>query len=86
MQVYRAIENSRNHYQLDISFLLGNCINRPKLNLHLEIIRMLQQKERPRMLPKALIKVAANNIIVGEKVINDKLYLIRIKERLEMEQ
>ena len=66
-------------YTVNEAFVLGAFLSRVKVNLHIEIVRLLEQKERPRMLPRTLIKIAMANLITTEKIINDKHFLIRLK-------
>ena len=54
-------------------------MSRPRLNLHLELIRHLHQKDRPKMLPNTLIRIALTHLIACEQTPNDKNYLKRIK-------
>ena len=54
---------------------MGIDMIRPRLNLHLEIIRLLENKNRPTILPALLIKTALANLTVGERVANDRFYL-----------
>ena len=82
IKLYRETESRPRNYQLTVDFTLGIGMTRPRLTLHLEVVRMLQNKDRPRLLPDTFIKIALANLITCQKIRNDRLYLIKLKNNL----
>ena len=83
--LYEQTDNRPVSYDVNISFIMANCegMNKPKLLIHLEIIRLLTQKDRPTSLPRTIIKTAINYLLVCERVANTKRYLKKLGEALE---
>ena len=82
--MYELVENKRMIRTTGLNFILNESINRVKLNLHLELIRLLQNKDRPRILIKTLIRSALDSLIVTEKVVNDKNYYSKLKKSVDL--
>ena len=85
-QIYDHVENRSNPRITGLEFIFNDRINRVKLNLHLELIRLLQNKDRPRILPRTLIKSALENLIVTERIENDRNYFKKLKQAIAMIQ
>ena len=83
IKVYKTIDSVPQNYQVNNEFVLGLKLNKARLTLHLEIIRLLQNKNRPTILPRMLLKQALENLRVCELSINDKLYYERLLSKIE---
>ena len=66
--LYKKADNRRQTYDRnDMTFVIGANLSKPKLKLHLEIIRRLCNKDRPNVLPSALISQALDYLIICDK-------------------
>ena len=82
IQIYKKADSVPQQYQVSNDFVLGSHQNKARITLHLEIIRLLQNKNRPAILPRTLINQALVNLKICEPVINDKLYYNKLQEIL----
>ena len=82
-QLYRATERYPRNYVVCNEFVCGADLSRVKVNLHLEIIRMLQQKERPSFLPRTFVRIAISNLLISEKISNDRRYLKKLASAMD---
>lgn len=84
-KLYENTDNRPTIYNIDTDFALANCqgTNKPKLLLHLEILRLLTQKNRPTALPRTIIKTAIDYLLVCERQANTKRYLRKLSDNLE---
>ena len=79
-KLYEVADNRPTTYDVNLNFIMANCegINKPKMLLHLEILRLLTQKDRPNALPRTIIKNAIDYLLVCEKTANTKRYLNKL--------
>ena len=77
--IYKKVDRRARDYELIMTDVLAINMIRPRLALHLEIIRLLQIKNRPNVLPRQIIRTALLNLIAGEKRQNDWHYLVRLR-------
>ena len=65
IKLYKAVDQRRQTYDKScMAFVIGANLSKAKLKLHLEIIRRLMNKERPNILPNALILQALDYLII----------------------
>ena len=63
--LYTRTDLRRQNYESEgLNFVIGSRLSQPKFKLHLEIIRRLTQKDRPNILPKALIEHSLDYLII----------------------
>ena len=62
--LYKKTDSRRQNYERDLSFVVGARLSKAKIKLHLEIIRRLCNKDRPKILPKALIEHSLDYLII----------------------
>ena len=62
--LYSKTDSRRQRYESDLEFVVGAKLSKAKLKLHLEIIRRLCNKERPNILPRALIGHSLDYLII----------------------
>ena len=68
IKLYKAVDQRRQTYDKScMAFVIGANLSKAKLKLHLEIIRRLMNKERPNVLPKALILQALDYLIICDR-------------------
>ena len=82
INLYQLVDRRPQAYRVSNDFVMGLEMIRPRINLHLEIIRLLECKTRPTMLPASLLKTALTNLIVSERVANDRFYLMTLASNL----
>ena len=63
-KLYEKTDTRRQPYVSDLSFVIGTKLSKAKIKLHLEIIRRLCNKDRPNILPKALIEHSLDYLII----------------------
>ena len=81
--LYKKVDAQPTEYTLSTDFILASELIRPRVNLHLEIIRFIHQKDRPRLLPHTVIKISLISLITCTRIPNDKVYLQRLKNLLD---
>ena len=67
-KLYSDTDNRRQRYNPNnLDFVVGARLSKAKLKLHLEIIRRLCNKDRPILLPSALIKQAIDYLVICDR-------------------
>ena len=84
-QLYEKTDSRAITYDVNLNFVMANSegMNKPKMLLHLEIIRLLTQKDRPTALPRTIIKSAVDYLLVCEKTANTERCLNKLGSELD---